>query len=67
MIRLVGCINDELAVILINPRSFHNLLSQEMVDKVKLQQVETKVSTILLPNDGTRTINNKMFQTLVAM
>lgn len=67
MFRLVGCINGELAMILIDPGSSHNLPSQEMVDKAKLQQVETKVSIILLPNDGTRTTNNTMLQTLVAM
>ncbi len=67
VVRLVGCINDEPAVILIDPRSSHKFLSQEMVDKAKLQQVETKVSTILLPNAGTRTINSKVFHTLVAM
>jgi hypothetical protein len=64
---LVGCINDEPIVILIDPRSSNNFLSQELVDKAKLQQVETKVSTILLPNDGTRTINSRVFQTLVAI
>jgi hypothetical protein len=54
-------------MILIDLGSSHNLPSQEMVDKAKLQQVETKLSIILLPNDGTRTTNNTMFQTLVAM
>jgi hypothetical protein len=47
VVRLVGCINDELAMILIDPGSSHKFQSQEMVDKSKLQQVKTKVNTIL--------------------
>jgi hypothetical protein len=38
-----------------------------MVYKAKLQQVETKVNTFLLPDDVTRTINGRMFQTLATM
>jgi len=50
VVRLVGHINDELVMILIGAWNSHNFLSQKMVDKTKLQHVETKVSTILLPN-----------------
>jgi hypothetical protein len=67
MVRLVGCINDELAIMLIDLGSSHNFQSQKMVDKTKLPQVETKVNTILFLNDGTRTTNSRAFQTPIAM
>jgi hypothetical protein len=52
VVRLVKHINDEPSIVLINVGSSHNFLSQEMVEKTKLQQMGARLNTIILLNDG---------------
>jgi hypothetical protein len=66
-VRLVKHINDEPFIVLINVGSSHNFLSQEMVEKVNLQQMGARLNTTILLDDGIGVISCKVLQVLMRM